>query len=295
MGTTVMAVSTATLLASGLVFDDFSQANLDGLRADGWTVREAVGHPGIPGARWGAAGLELSADPSTPGNRVLRLHAETDGTPSGTRQAQVCHRRQLLRGTYAARVRFSDRPDVGADGDPVIQAFYAISPLAHDLDPLFSEVDFEYLPNGGWGSPLTRLYAIAWQTVRIEPWQAFNAAQETPGSFEGWRELTIQVSENEVRFHVDSRLVARHGGRHVPVQPMSLNLSLWFSPGGLLAASPGAPRRWTMEVDWVLHAADATLDPGAVRAQVRALRAAGTRALDTVRRDGPALQAPCDL
>jgi hypothetical protein len=295
MGITAIALSTATLLTSGLVFDDFSQTDLAGLRASGWTVREAAGHPGITGARWGEAGLELRADAARPGQRVLRLQAETDGTPGGTRQAQVCHRRQLLQGTYAARVRFTDRPVRGADGDPVIQAFYAISPLAHDFDPQFSEVDFEYLPNGGWGSPTTRLYAIAWQTVRIEPWQAHNSAHETPGSFDGWRELTIQVSKNEVRHHVDSRLVARHGGRHVPVQPMSLNLSLWFSPGGLLPASPGAPRQWIIDVDWVFHAAGVQLDPAAVRQHVQALRAAGTSALDTVRGAGPALPTPCDV
>lgn len=291
----VFALGTAALLAAGLVFDDFSHTDLAALRTAGWTVREAPGHPGIPGARWGEAGLGLRADPDQPGNRLLRLEAETDGTPAGTRQAQVCHRRQLLEGTYAARVRWTDRPEAGADGDPVIQAFYAISPLAHDLDPLFSEVDFEYLPNGGWGSPATRLYAIAWQTVRIEPWQAWNSAQETPGSWAGWRELTIQVSGTEVRHFVDGRLVGRHGGRNVPQQAMSPNLSLWFSPGGLLPPSPAAPRRWAIEVDWVFHAAGVQLAPDAVRRHVQALRASGRDAVDTVRRPGPPLASPCDL
>ena len=78
-------------------------------------------------------------------------------------QAQVCHERKALYGTYAARVRFSDQPASGAGGDPVIQAFHAASPLRHDFDPEFSQVDWQYLANGGRGSEKTRLYAIAWQ------------------------------------------------------------------------------------------------------------------------------------
>jgi hypothetical protein len=177
----------ALALAAALFFDDFSQPDLDALRRAGWVPRSAAGHPGPVGARWEPSLLGLLDDPAQGGNRLLRLRAATDGSAAGTQQSQLCHRRQYLEGSYAARVRFVNTPAQGVDGDPVIQAHYLISPLRHDLDPDFSEVDFEYLANGGWASAQTRLYAINWQTVQIEPWRSFNQAHERPGALESAR------------------------------------------------------------------------------------------------------------
>lgn len=274
-----------------IFFDDFSQASTTTLRAQGWTLRDRPGHPGLSGARWLPELLSLHDDPARGGNRLLRLQAHTDGTAAGTAQAQACHHRRLLHGTWAARVRFTDVPEQGADGDPVVQAFYAIGPLRHDLDPLFSEVDIEYLPNGGWGSPETRLYAISWQTVRMEPWQSWNSAHAEPGAHSGWKTLVVQSEPGAVRQYLDGRLLARHGGRNLPVEPMSLNLSLWFSPGGLLPPST-APRRWAMEVDWVLHTPE-QLTPEAVAARVAGFRAQGVAQRDSL--PAPTLPSPCDL
>jgi hypothetical protein len=254
-------------------------------------LRSAAGHPGVAGARWSPQSLTTVADEAQPGNRLLRLEARTDGTPAGTVQAQACHRRVALHGTYAARVRFSDTPAAGADGDPVVQAFFAAGPLRHDFDPAFSEIDWEYLANGGWGSPHTRLYAIAWQTVRLEPWQAHNAAQELMGSHAGWRILVMQVDAAGSRWFLDGREVARHGGRNTPVEPMALAFSVWFSPAGLLPA--GRERRWHMDVDWVLHLPDAVRSPAAVGSLVAGLRARGVARRDTVADRG--LPSRCDF
>ena len=281
-------------LPQTLFFDDFSYADAAGLATGGWTRRTQPGHPGVEGARWNDAALRLADDPTTPGNRVLQLVARTDGTAQGTEQAQLCHARKYLHGTYAARLRFSDRPASGADGDPVIQTFYAVSPLRHDFDPEFSELDWEYLPNGGWGSQATRLYAIAWQTVRIEPWQAHNQDQQVQGSQAGWHTLVIQVADGQSRWYVDGRPVARHGGRNHPVVPMAISFSLWFSPTGLLAPSAQA-RVWVQEVDWVLHAANQVLAPEQVQAEVRRLKQRGTARVDTVPAAEPPLASRCDF
>jgi hypothetical protein len=99
---------------------------------------------------------------------LLRLAARTDGTPQGTSHAQVCHARKFFEGTNAARIRFSDAPVQGPDGDVVVETFYAVSPLRFDFDPEYSELDWEYLPNGGWGDKRTRLYGVTWQTVRLD-------------------------------------------------------------------------------------------------------------------------------
>lgn len=278
--------------AERLFFDDFQHADLAALRAFGWQLRSEPGHPGVPGATWSPAALSLIDDPGRKGNRLLRLSARTDGTPAGTVQAQACHQRKVLDGTYAARIRFSDEPVAGADGDPVIQTFYAVAPLRFDYDPTFSEIDWEYLPNGGWGSEATRLYSIAWQTVRVEPWDAHNAAKETHANFAGWHTLVMQLHAGRSRWFVDGREVAHHGGRNHPVVAMAISFNLWFSPGGLKPPS-AAPREWVQDVDWVLHAADTVLSPAAVEAKVKRLRAQRRYAVDSVPAANPPLSSDC--
>jgi len=283
-----------TPASAGLLFDDFSYADLGELRAGGWTPRSQAGHPGVPGALWSAEQFSLVADPQQPGNRLLRMTARTDGTGAGTRQAQLCHARKYLEGTYAARVRFNDQPLRGLDGDPVIQTFYVVSPLKHDFDPNFSELDFEYLPNGGWGSDKTRLYGITWQTVQLEPWQAYNQSHEEMGSLDGWHVLMMQIADGKTRLYLDGRLLAQHGGRNYPVVPMSINFNLWFSPGGLLEKSDEA-RVYEEDVDWVFHARKQVLSHKQVMAEVSRLRAGGVKHIDTVPAANPALPSLCDF
>ena len=294
MAATGLAFASVGVHAAGVFFDDFSHADHTALASAGWTLRDAAGHPGVPGAAWRPDAISLVDDPARKGNRLLRLTARTDGTPEGTVQAQLCHARKLLDGTYAARVRFSDAPVQGADGDPVVQTFYAVAPLRHDFDPDFSEIDWEYLPNGGWGSERTRLYAISWQTVRIEPWQAHNSAHEAFGSHAGWRTLVMQVAGGKVRHHLDGKLLVEHGGRNVPVVPMAIALNLWFSPAGLLPVS-AVPRIYEQDVDWVFHARGRVLTPAQVDAEVRSLRRRGTTHADTVPAANPPLVSRCDF
>jgi len=284
---------------AGRFFDDFSYTDLSAARAQGWTPRTAAGHPGVPGARWSEDQLQLVADPAQPGNRLLRLVASTDGTGPGTQQAQLCHQRKYLEGTYAARVRFRDVPTLGVDGDPVVQTFYVVAPLKHDFDPTFSEIDWEYLPNGGWGSEQTRLYGISWQTVQLEPWQAFNGSHEEVGALgegdaKGWHILMMQVGQGRVRMFLDGRQIAEHSGRNYPVQPMAISFNQWFSPGGLLPASTEA-RRYEEDVDWVFHARNEILSPSQVRAAIEAYRRAGVTREDSVPEASPPLPSRCDF
>ena len=278
----------------GVFFDDFSQPDLTALARDGWTVREQRGHPGLDGAAWGATGIALVDDPQRSGNRLLRLSASTDGTPQGTTQAQVCHQRKYFEGTYAARVRFSDAPVTGPDGDVVVQTFYAVAPLQFDFDPEYSELDWEYLPNGGWGDARTRLYGVSWQTVRIEPWLAFNQPHQEFRSMDGWHVLMMQVAAGTTRWFIDGELRAVHGGRNYPAVPMALNFNQWFSPGGLL---PGVSTRrsYDQNVDWVLHTRNRVLSPVQVQQTVDAMRAARHAHVDTVPPAVPPLASPCDF
>ena len=288
------AAPALSLPASGLLFDDFSYASAADLPKGGWTQRSNAGHPGIAGAHWGPGTLALVTDPERPGNQFVRLLASTDGTGPGTAQAQLCHARKYLEGTYAARVRFSDTPVEGPDGDVVVQSFYAVSPLRYDFDPEFSEVDWEYLPNGGWGDTRTRLYGITWQTVRIEPWLAFNQAHEEFRSLGGWHTLVMQIANGRTRHILDGVVVAEHGGRNYPVVPMSINFNLWFSPGGQL---PGVSslRVYQQDIDWVLHVKDQVLSPAEINALVGQLRTNKVPAIDSVAPATPALASTCDF
>ena len=78
----------------------------------------------------------------------LRLQARTDGRAEHTVQAQICHQRKFFEGTTAARVRLSDAPVQGADGDVVVQAFYLVSPCVLTSTP--SSAKWTGIPAQRW-------------------------------------------------------------------------------------------------------------------------------------------------
>jgi hypothetical protein len=276
----VLLVAAAPAFATdGEFFDDFSQRDLDALRASGWVLRDGTGHPGLPGARFSPQQLTLA-------DGLLKLTMSTDGRPANTTLAQLCAPRKFLIGTTTARVRLRDTP---GSRDPVIQSFFLASPLKHDYDPEFSEVDFEYLPHGGWGSPDTRLYGVSWQTVRIDPWQSFNQASILPGSFDGWQVLTVQVEATRTRHYVNGKLMGEHTGRNVPATPMAISFNHWLAAG----AVEGEPRTHAFEIDWVLHQAGRTLSPDAMQTRAATLRREGVARRDSVPDAG--LTSECNL
>ncbi|HVR44745.1 MAG TPA: glycoside hydrolase family 16 protein [Thermoanaerobaculia bacterium] len=278
----------------GILFDDFTYARVDELAANRWIVRTAPGWPGVPGASWGPQSVSLVDDPDRPGNRLLRMTSSTAGTPETTRQTQICHERKYLEGTYAARVRFTDAPETGPDGDRIVQTFYLISPLKAPMDLDYSETDFEYLPNGGWGHEGPTMFATTWETFHPEPeWKADNQSGTLSGSFAGWRTLLLQIDDGAVRYRVDGRLLADHGGRYYPEVPMSVNFNLWFIRDELVD-SP-VVRRWIEDIDWVYHRAGEVLTTAEVEAEVSDLRRRGTRFADTVPAHDPPLVSPCDF
>jgi hypothetical protein len=278
---------------SNILFDDFDYSSQDEMTAHGWIIRSKAGWPGIPGASFRPANVSFLADARLPGNRILRMTSSTDGTSANTFQTQICHQRKYLEGTYAARVYFTNTPAQGPDGDQVVETFYAITPYEKPLDPAYSEMDFEYLPNGAWGLPPMSFAFTTWETVRIEPWLADNTSNFQTHSMEGWHTLVVQVADGKVRYFVDGKQVAEHGGNYYPDAPMSINFNLWFVNGGLIN---GTQRRsYEESIDWVFHEAGVVLTPEQVDERIRALREAGLGFVDTVPAGSPPLDSPCDL
>lgn len=274
-----------------ILFDDFSYPSPQEMTLNGWILREGSGWPGVPGATFRPENISFVDYPNQAENRLLRMTSSTDGTAENTYQTQVCHQRKYLEGTYAARVRFSDEPVSGADGDEVVQTFYTITPYLQPLDPDYSEMDYEYLPNGGWGGPDLTFYVTTWETVQIEPWNANNTSSSLQGSLAGWHTLVTQVTGGTVRYFIDGELIAQHGGAYYPDAPMSINFNLWFIDGGLTQAD--GVREYQEDIDWVFHAANTLLMPEQVNAKVNELRNASVTFQDTV---VSGIQAsPCDL
>jgi len=274
-----------------ILFDDFTYFKQDEMTANDWIIRSGSGWPGVRDATFRSENVSFVDDPDQSVNRLLRMTSSTDGTSRNTYQTQICHQRKYLEGTYAARVRFNDEPVSGMDGDQVVETFYTITPYRQALDPNYSEMDYEYLPNGGWGGPDLTFYVTTWETVQIEPWNADNTSNSTQGSLAGWHTFVTQVTGGTVRYYVDGTLMAEHGGSYYPDAPMSINFNLWFIDGGLIQSQ--GVREYQEDIDWVFHEAGALLTPEEVIAKVSELRNSSVKFQDTVL---PGTQAsPCDL
>lgn len=291
--TSAFTTPTSTPVDEVILFDDFNYAAHDdpALSENGWIVREGEGWPGVPGAVWRAENVTFLDDPDAEGNRLMQM---TSSVEAGvTYQTQVCNQRKFYEGTYASRVWFSDEPAEGADGDQVVQTFYLISPQEYDLDPMYSELDYEYLPNGGWGFSDSVFFATTWETFQLEPWIAENTSEWLEGSMAGWHTLVIQIADGAASYYVDGELFAVHQDEYYPEVPMSLNYNLWFIRDGQLDSSE--TRAYVERVDWVYFVADTVLTPDEIEARVVSLREAETTFTDTVPMWTPELESPCNF
>ena len=280
--------SSQAAVPAAVLFDDFSYANKQQLKKNGWIIRTEPGWPGMPGALWLEDGVTL-VDKS-----IVRMTSMTDGPGARTTQTQLCHQRKYFEGTYAARVRFTDKPVSGPGGDQIVESFYTIAPLKAPMDPDYSELDYEYLPNGGWGVDGPTLYSTTWETFSPEPnWKKDNVFQMSNGSQAGWHTLVTQVSDGKVRYYVDGKLFAEHGGEYYPEDTMSINFNLWFIRDGMMKVNER--RQYEEDIDWVYFQANTAMTPEQIEAAVAALRRKSIGFRDTVPAKVPALKSPCNF
>jgi hypothetical protein len=260
----------------GALFDDFSYSSSGdpALAGHGWTVRTGAGGPGVSGATWSAGAVTF------PTSGTMQLTASTAGSGGNTVQAEVYQQRKFFEGTYAARVRFSDAPASGPDGDAINETFFTISPLRFDNDPQYSENDFEYLPNGGWGVPGPKMYLTTWYTYQNSPWVSDNSSTNVSQSYDGWHTLVAQVGGGHVTYYIDSVQLWDTSGKYYPRTYMSINFNEWFIDGGLVGSS--TPRGYVEQVDWLYFKQNEVVPPGDVNFRVAAYRTANTTFTDTV-------------
>ena len=284
-------ISSTAAPPAAILFEDFNYTNKEQLKKNGWIIRTEAGWPGVPGAIWSENGVSLHKDA---GVQFLRMTSATEGSGATTTQTQICQQRKFFEGTYAARVRFTDAAVSGPGGDQIVESFYTIAPLKAPMDPDYSELDYEYLPNGGWGIEGPTLYATTWETFSPEPnWKKDNVFKTTNGSQAGWHTLITQVMNKKVSYFVDGNLFAEHGDQYYPEDTMSINFNLWFIRDGMTKSTER--RQYQEDIDWVFFQANTALTPQQVEAEVAKLRRSSRGFRDTVPPKVPALVSPCNF
>lgn len=255
----------------GIVFDDFHYSGPDdpALHAHGWLVRTSPGGPGIHDT-WSAAGVSFPAEKTAAGGQVLQLRASTDGTRASTKQAEVqSSGTNFLTGTYAARIYFNDKPTSGRNGDHVNESFYTISPN----NSRYSELDNEYMPNGGWGAPGPKLDTTSWYSADTGD----RVTHKLVSSLQGWHTMVITAVHGVATYSVDGHKLFSSGGKYFPRQNMSINFNTWF-----VDLPFTGPRAWDMRVNWFYYNADKAQSLAGVHKAVDDLYDSGTHYVNTV-------------
>ena len=239
-----------------MLFDDFSYSMSSQMPSNGWYVRSGGGGPGAANGTWSADYVSFydDSDASSPNNKIMRMKASTQGAGGPTVQSQVTFDGGYIKGTYAARVYFNNDPISGPDGDHIVETFYTITPLEFDNAPDYSELDFEYLANGGWGTGDSTMFLTSWETYQPDPWVADNTHDFLSDDYSGWHVLMMQVDDDEIRYYIDKDLVATHSGKYYPETPMSINFNIWFIDTGFINNTE--ERVYEQEVDWLYFAKD---------------------------------------
>jgi hypothetical protein len=244
--TPTTSAATLTDPAAGILFDDFDYTGPDdpALAAHGWAVRTGEGGPGVKDT-WSADGVSFPAGEDGGTGQALQLRASTDGTERGTRQAEFhTARPNFLTGTLVARVYLSDKPASGSDGDHVSESLFTISP--DHTSPRYSELDYEYLPNGGWGRYGPSLDTTSWRNSD----QGDRVTSSHNQKLGGWHTMVIAAVDGRTTYSLDGRKFFTSGSRYFPREAMTINLSTWF-----VDLPFKGPRSWEMKADWLYYQA----------------------------------------
>jgi Cellulose binding domain len=260
----------------GVMFDDFHYSGPadPALSAHGWQIRTDGGGPGIDDT-WSTTGISFPPEANAQGGQALQLRVSTDGTKKGTRQSELKSTTpEFFTGTLAARVYFSNQPTSGRDGDHINETFYAISPT--DSSPHYSELDNEYLPNGGWGAPGPELDTTSWHSAEAGD-RVTHALKGTP--LQGWHIVTMTAVNGVATYSLDGHALFSSTHGYFPRERMDIDFSAW-----LIDLPFTGERTWDMRVNWVYSQAGRAVSLTNVEKAVGRYYAAGTNYVDTMPR-----------
>ncbi|MES5816386.1 cellulose binding domain-containing protein [Streptomyces sp. RG80] len=258
-------------LPEGAFFDDFNYRGPKdtALFKHGWLVRTSEGGPGIDDT-WTTKGVTFPGDDKALGGQVLQLRASTDGTKSGTEQAAVGTKEAKFRtGTYAARIHFTDKPTTGKNGDHVNQTFFTIGGSGDK----YSELDNEYMPNGGWGAPGPKLDTTTWRNAD----EGDRVTQKTEKSIAGWHTMVITVKKNSVTYSIDGKTLYRSGSDYAPRADMAINFNTWF-----VDLPFTGDRAWDMKIDWLYYQSGEALSAKEAEKAAKGFHGDGVSWFDTL-------------
>ncbi|WFR67496.1 glycoside hydrolase family 16 protein [Curtobacterium flaccumfaciens] len=281
-GTAALPACTAADPANcGALFDDFNYASSSDpqLTANGWTVRSGEGGPGVKnGATWQPSNITF---PIVDGQQSMDLAMQTDGTSTGTTNSEISRTDEdAFAGTYAARIKFTDAPAAGTDGDHLVETFFAYSSSATaECDSTYSENDFsEYLPNGGYGEPRTFNSQTTWASTG----NGCSVSQESDqyASLAGWHTVMSTVDSGHVKYFIDGVQVADHSGAVYPRRNMAIDFNLWLLD--LTGHSGTGTSTWHEDVDYVYYGENRVLTSAQVTDEVNTYRAAQRTYVDTI-------------
>ena len=296
VGALLLALLAPLVHAQQILFDDFSYSNSAQFTNNGWRIRTWAGGPGLANGTWSTANVSFVNDPAASGNKLMRLKANTNvngnnintatnrSTVGTSSQTEVARVEQVYKnGTWAARMFFTDTPSTGPDGDTVIETFFGLTDYIEGAEP-YSEIDFEYLANGGWwtGSGTPAMWMTTYRIVDFSDPTSRGHTVRT-GSLAGWRTLVAQVMDGYVSFYIDGVFQEGFSGAVAPDHPMYLMFQIWFSNDcfdpacnrrGYLNTS--TYREYYEDIDWVYFEKDNIVSPALVNQAVANLRAAGT-------------------
>lgn len=253
---------------TGEWFDDFNYGINGGhpTEQNGWHISNRGGGPG-PGT-FKTSQITFAEEA---GDTVMHMDASV--VNGQLYKAEISSTEQkFLQGTYAARVKFSDMTLQGIDNnaDKLVQTFFTITPLAAPMDPDYGEIDFEYLPKGGWGTKGSTMFMTTWETYNPNPWQKVGKTDTLTGSLDGWHTLVFTVDNGLVTYYMDGQLVAQHGDIYYPETPMYIAFNHWFISGD---TSDMNERHYRQSVDWMYFNGTDIYTPAQVEQRVAELEA----------------------
>lgn len=285
----LLTLTVSSSLAEGeqILFDDFNYNSTSELTNNGWNVRGYAGGPGLSNGGWDASNVYF-VDTGT--NKSMRLRASTNingnNITNGSAnigyasQAEVSRNElEYKNGTWAARMYFNDAPYNGTDGDSIVETFFGLTSYIEGREP-YSEIDFEYLANGGWytGSSTPSMWS---GTYRIVDWSDENnhGVTRTQGSLQGWHDLVMQVQNGQINFYIDGQYQTGFSGDVAPDYPMYLMFQIWFSNDCFDAActrkgylNTSSDRAYYEDIDWVYFEKDTLLTIAEVKQNIQNLR-----------------------